>query len=123
MHIYKSYSHPSSRDYFDFTSKLAIGLFTDIHCLLTHSFRVANDNGFQFYGYPVGRHRANGNIRIVMHLLYPPTHCIIEEHLNVTPSVNLDVQLVTNLMKMMEKSCPECLFWHCCCNLPRDLLV
>ena len=80
-----------------------------------HSFRVANDNGFQFYGYPVGRRHTNGNIRVVMCLLYPPTRYIIEEH--------LDVQLVTNLMIMMEKSCPECLFWHRCCDLPRDLPV
>ena len=127
MHIYESYSHPSSCDYFDTTSELAIGLLTEIHCLLTHSFRDANDNGFQFYGYPVGCRHAYGNIRVVMHLLYPATHCIIEEHLDVTPSVNLDVQLVTNLMMMMmmmmEKSCPEHLFWHHCCNLPRDLLA
>ena len=123
MHIYKSYSHPSSCDYFDTSSELATGLLTEIHCLRMHSFRVANDNGFQFYGYPVGCCCTNGNIRVVMCLLYPPTHYIIEEHLDVTPSMDLDVQFVTNLMIMMEKSCPERLFRHHCCDLPRDLLV
>ena len=123
MHIYKGYSHPSSCDYFDISSELAIGLWTEIHRLLTHSFQVANDNGFQFYGYPVGRRCTNGNIRVVMCLLYPPTHYIIEEHLDVTPFMDLDVQLVTNLKIMMEKSCPEHLFWHRCCDLPRDLPV
>ena len=87
-----------------------------------HSFRVANDNVFQFYGYPVGRHHTNGNIRVVMCLLYPPTHYIIEEHLDVTP-MDLDVQLMTNLMIMMEKSCPEHLFQHRCCDLPRGLPI
>ena len=107
MHIHNNYSQPSSCDYFDTTSALAVGLMTEIHSFLTHSFRVANDNGFQFYGYPIGRCHTNGNIRVVMCLLYPPTCYIIEEHLNVTPSIDLDVQLVTNLMMMMEKSCPE----------------
>ena len=69
MQIYKGYSHPSSCDYFDTSSKLAISLLTEIHCHLTHSFQIANDNGFQFYGYPVGRHHTNGNIRVVMCLL------------------------------------------------------
>ena len=57
-----------------------------------------------------------------MCLLYPPTCSILEEHLNVTPSIDLDIQLVTNLM-MMEKSCPECLLRHRCCELPDDLPV
>ena len=79
-----------------------------------HSFQVVNDNGFQFYGYPVGRHHTNGNIRVVMCLLYPPTCYIMEKHLSVTPSMDLDVQLVTNLMLIMEKSCLEHLFQHHC---------
>ena len=123
MHIYKGYSRPSSCDYFDTSSELAISLSTEIHHHLTHSFQVANDNGFQFYGYPVGHCHTNGNVTVVMCLLHPPTCYIIEEHLNVTPSMDLDVHLMTNLMLMMEKSCPECLFWHHCCDLPRDLLV
>ena len=31
-----------------------IDLLTVVHHLLTHSFQIANDNGFQFYGYPLG---------------------------------------------------------------------
>ena len=53
MHTHKNYSQLSSCDYFDTTSTLAVDLMTEIHNLLTHSFRVANDNGFQFYGYPI----------------------------------------------------------------------
>ena len=122
MHIHKIYSQPSSCEYFDTSSKLAVGLMTEIHCLLTHSFHVANDNGFQFYGYPIGHHHTNGKVRVVMCLLYPST-CYIIEHLDVTLSVDLDVQLVTNLMKMMEKSCPEHLLQHRCCDLPSDLPI
>ena len=106
MHIHKNYSQPSSCDYFDTTSALAVELMIEIHNLLTHSFRVANDNGFLFYGYPIGRRHTDGNIRVVVCLLYPSTCSILEEHLNVTPFIDLDVQLVTNLMLMMEKSCP-----------------
>ena len=123
MHIYKGYSHPSTCDYFDTSSKLAISLLTKIHHHLTHSFQIANGNGFQFYGYPVGHHRINGNIRVVMCLLYPPTHYLIEEHLNVTLSMDLNVQLVTILMLMIEKSCPEHLFQHHCCDPPNDSLI
>ena len=123
MHIHKNYSRPSSCDYFDTTSTLAVDLVTEIHNLLTHSFRVANDNGFQFYGYPIGRWHTDGNIRVVMCLLYPPTCSILEEHLDVTPTRYLDIQLVTNLMTMMEKSCPECLLRNRCCELPSDLPI
>ena len=49
-----------------------------------------------------------------MCLLYPPTCSILEEHLDVTPFIDLDVQLVTNLMLMMEKSCPDHLVRHRC---------
>ena len=123
MHIHKNYSQPSSCDYFDTTSALAVELMTEIHNLLTHSFRVANDNGFQFYGYPIGCRHTDGIIRVDMCLLYPPTCSILEEHLDVTPFIDLDVQLVTNLMLMMEKSCPERLLRHCCCEFPGDLPI
>ena len=123
MHIYKGYSHPSSCDYFDISSELAISLLTEIHHHLTHSFQIANDNRYQFYGYPVDCCCPNGNIRVVMCLLYPPTCYLIEEHLNVTPSVDLNVQLVTSLMLMVETSYPEHHFQHHCCDLPSDLLI
>ena len=118
MHIHKHYSRSSSCDYFDTTSASAVEVMTDIHNLLTHVFQVANDNGFQFYGYPIGRHCTDGSIRVVMCLLHPPTYSILEDHFNVTPSLNLDVQLVTHLMLMMEKSCPECILQHYCCRFP-----
>ena len=96
---------------------------TEIHNLLTHSFRVANDNGFQFYGYPIGCRCTDGNIRVVMCLVYPTTCSILEEHLDVTPFIDLDVQLVTNLLLMMGKSCPEHLLLHRCCEFPSDLPI
>ena len=91
MHIYKNYSRSSLSDYLDTSSELAINLLTKIHHHLTHSFQVANDNGFQFHGYPVGQCHINGDISVVMCLFYPPTCCIIEEHLDVTPSMDLFV--------------------------------
>ena len=122
MHIYHTYSRPSVSDYLDTSSELAINLLTKIHHL-THSFRVANDNGFQFHGYPVGRRRINGNISIVMCLYYPPTHCIVERDLDIAPSLNLDEQLITNLMSMMHLCCPERPCHHYCCDLPLNLVI
>ena len=80
---------------------------TEIHALLTHAFHIATDNGFQFFGYPIGHRCTDGSVWVVMCLLYPPPTCsMLEDHLNITPSLNLDVQLVTHLMLMMEKICP-----------------
>ena len=107
MHIYQTYSRPSASDYLDTSSELAIDLLTKIHHHMTHSFLVANDNGFQFHDYPVGQRRVNGDISVLMCLHYPPTHCIMERDFDITPSLDLDEQLITNLMFMMELCCPE----------------
>ena len=39
------------------------------------------------------------------------------------PYLDLDVQLVTHLMLMMEKSCPECIIRNYCCNISNDLPI
>ena len=62
MHIHKQYSRSSACDYFDTTSTLAVTLMAEIHVLLTHTFHIANDNGFQFFGYLIGRKRTDGSI-------------------------------------------------------------
>ena len=123
MHIQKQYSRSSACDYFDTTSTLAITLITEIHVLLTHTFHIANDNGFQFFGYPIGRKRTDGSVQVVMCLFYSPTCSLLEDHLHVTPSLDFDVQLVTQLMMMMEKSCPEHIIRHYCCNFSSDLPI
>ena len=46
MHIYKGYSHPSTCDYFDTSSELAISLLTEIHHHLTHSLLMITDFNF-----------------------------------------------------------------------------
>ena len=120
MYIHKQYSRSSACDYFDATSTLAVTLMTEIHVLLTHTFHIANDNGFQFFGYPIGRKRTDGSVRVVMCLFYPPTCSMLEDYLNVTPLLNLNVQLVTYLMMMMEKNCPERIFQHSCCDFSDD---
>ena len=107
-------------DYLDTDSCLAIDLLTVVHRLLMHSFQIANDNGFQFYGYPLGRLRTNGNIRVLMN---SPTRSLVEMHLDVTPAMDIDVQLVTCLLSLMTDSCPERLFCHLCCDVPDDLFL
>ena len=123
MHIHKGYSGPSLCDYLDTDSCLAIDLLTVVHRLLMHSFQIAKDNGFQFYGYLLGRLHTNGNIRVLMSVLYPPTHSLVETHLDVTPAMDIDVQLVTCLLSLMMDSCPERLFHHLCCDIPDDLFL
>ena len=123
MHIYKGYSCPSACDYLDTDSYIAIDLLTVIHHLLMYSFQIANDNGFQFYGYPLSQLHTNGNIRVVMSVLYPPTHSLVETYLNVTPVMDIDIQLVSCLMSLMMYSCPERLFRHLCCDIPDDLFL
>ena len=59
MHIHKEYSRPSLSDYLDNHSELAVYLLAKITHLLTHSFQVANDNSFQFYGHTLGCHHIN----------------------------------------------------------------
>ena len=120
MHIYKGYSRPSVCDYLDIDSCLAFDLLTVIHHLLMHSCQIANDNGFQFYGYPLGRLHTNGNVRVVMSVLYPPTRSLVETHLDITPTT---IQLVSCLMSLMTDSCPERLFRHLCCDIPDDLFL
>ena len=123
MHIHTCYSRSSASDYLDTESNLAIELLTEVHRILTHSFQIANDNGFQFCGYPLGRLRTNGHIRILMSIFYPPTRTLVETLTDVTPAMDMDVQLVTCLLLLMTDSCPERLFSHLCCDAPGDLFM
>ena len=113
MHIHTRYSHPSASDYLDTDSCLAIDLLTVVHRLLTHSFQIANDNGFQFCGYPLSRLRTNGHI----------TSCLVETDFDVTPAMDINVQLVNHLLSIMTDCCPERLFRHFCCDVPDDLFL
>ena len=123
MHIHTHYSHSSASDYLDTESCLAIDLTTEVRRLLTHSFQIANDNGFQFCGYPLGRLRTNGHIRVLMSIFHSPTCTLVETHTDITPAMDIDVQLVTCLLSLMMDSCPERLFRHLCCDEPDDLFM
>ena len=121
MHIHTCYSRSSASDYLDTESSLAIDLSTEVHQLFTHSFQIANDNGFEFCGYPLGRLRTNGHIRVLMSIFYPPTSTLLETLTDITPAMSIDVQLVTCLLSLMTDSCPEKLFHHLCCTTPAAL--
>ena len=123
MHIHTRYSCSSANDYLDTESSLAVDLSTEVHRLLTHSFQIANDNGFQFCGYPLGRLRTNGHVRVLMSIYYPPTHTLMETLTDITPAMDMDVQLVTCLLSLMTDSCPERLFNHSCCTAPGTLFM
>ena len=123
MHIHTRYSHSSASDYLDTDSCLAIDLTTEVHHLLTHSFQIGNDNGFQFCGYPLGRLCTNGHIRVLMCIFHPRTRTLVETHTDITPAMDIDVQLVTCFLSLMTDSCPERLFRHLCCDVPDDLFM
>ena len=116
MHIYKEFSRHSLADYLDTYSELAVFLLAKITHLLTHSFKIPNDNGFQFHGHSLGCRCTNGNVRVVVCLFYPSTSCIIEDHIDIIPSMDIDVQLLTNLVIMIEKTHLGCSIQHRCCN-------
>ena len=123
MHIHTCYSHSSAGDYLDTESSSAVDLSTEVHRLLTHSFQIANDNGFQFCGYPLGRLCTNGHIRVLMSIFYPPTSTLVEKLTDMTLAMDIDVQLVTCLLSLMMDSCPERLFSHLCCTAPDHLFM
>ena len=54
MHISKEFSRSSLSDYLDTHLELAVFLTARTTHLLTHSFKIANDNGFQFHGHMLG---------------------------------------------------------------------
>ena len=54
MHIHKEFSRPSLADYLDTYSELAVFLIASITHVLTHSFKITNNNGFQFHGHVLG---------------------------------------------------------------------
>ena len=110
MHIHKEFSRHSLADHLDTYSELAVFLLAKTTHLLTHSFKIANDNGFQFHGHALGCQCTNGNVRVVMCLFYPPTSCIIEDHTDIIPFMDIDVQLLTNLVIMIEKLTRDVLF-------------
>ena len=122
MHIHTCYSRSSASDYLDTESSSAVDLSTEVHRLLTHSFQIANDNGFKFCGYPLGQLRTNGHIR-VMSIFYPPTSTLVKTLTDITPTMSIDVQLVTCLLSLMMDSCPERLFSHLCCTTPDNLFM
>ena len=123
MHIHKEYSRPSLADYLDNHSELAVCLLAKTTHLLTYSFQIGNDNGFQFYGHTFGHCCTDGNVSVVMCLFYPPTNCLIEDNIDIIPSMDVDTQLLANLVIMIEKACLGCSIQHRCCNQPLEILV
>ena len=58
-----------------------------------------------------------------MSIYYPPTRTLMETLTDITPAMDMDVQLVTCLLLLMTDSCPERLFHHSCCTTPGDLFM
>ena len=50
-----------------------------------------------------------------MCLFYPPTSCIIEDHIDIIPSMDINVQLLTNLV-MIGKAHLGCSIQHHYCD-------
>ena len=58
-----------------------------------------------------------------MSIFYPPTRTLVETLTDITPAMDIDVQLVTCLLSLMTDSCPERLFSHLCCTAPGNLFM
>ena len=61
MHEHQHCTKHTLSYYLDTNSESAIHLITKVTHVLTHSFWIANDNNFQFYGNVLGL-RTNGNV-------------------------------------------------------------
>ena len=122
MHEHQSCTEHALSSYLDMTSESAILLITKVTHVLTHSFRITNDNSFQFNGFVPGCH-TNGNAQVAMILCYLPTHATLEEHIDILPTLNIDAQLLTNLIIMMEKLNPDLSIRHTCCSHLLETLV
>ena len=105
MQVHQCCSKHSLSYYLDTYSEAALHLITRLTYVLTHSFRIANANNFQFNGFILGC-RANGNARVVMILCCVPTRAVLEEHTDVLPTLDFDAQLLTSLTMMMERLRP-----------------
>ena len=113
IHEHQSYTKHALSYYLDTDSESAILLITQVTHVLTHSFRIANDNSFQFNGFVLGC-CTNGNTQVAMILHYLPTGVALEEHIDILPTLNIDAQLLTNLIIMMEKLNPGLSICHTC---------
>ena len=123
MHIHKEYFRPSLADYLDNHSEVAGCMLAKITHLLTHSFHIANDNGFQFYGHTLGHQCTNVNVCMIMCLFYPPMKCLIEDNIDIIPSMDVDTQLLTYLIAMIKKAHPGGSKQHRCCNQSLEIHV
>ena len=112
MHEHKQYTKHTLSYHLDTCSRPAILLIAKITHILIHSFRIANDNNFQFYANIC----TNGNVQVAMILRYLPTRATCEEHIDVLPTLSIDAQLITNLIIMMEKFNPGLSIHHTCCS-------
>ena len=115
MHEHKQYTKHALSYHLDTCSGPAILLITKIMHILTHSFRIANDNNFQFYGNVFNLH-TNWNVRVAMILHYLPTCTTCEEHIDILPTLSINAQLITNLIIMMKKLNPGLSIHHTCCS-------
>ena len=115
MHKHQSCTIHALSYYLDMDSESAILLITKVTHVLTHSFRITNDNSFQFNSFVLGHH-TNGNAQVAMILHYLPTHVTLEEHIDILPTLNIDAQLLTNIIIVMEKLNSVLSIRHTCCS-------
>ena len=115
MHEHQSCTKHALSYYLDTSSESTILLITKVTHVLTHSFHIANDNNFQFYGNVLGLH-TSGNAQVAVLLCYLPTCATLEKHVDILPTLSIDAQLITNLIIMMEKLNPGLSIHHTCCS-------
>ena len=120
MHIHTHYSGPSASDYLDTDSCLAIELrfIIFLHTL----FKLPMTMVFNFVDTLLADFVLMDTSEFLC-VFYPPTCTLVDTHLDITPAMDIDVQLVACLLSLMTDSCPEKLFHHLCCDVPDDLFM
>ena len=105
MHEAKPFSWLPLWYAYDCSLSLAICTMALIEHCLTHTFSVANDNGFHFHGHALGL-SPNKTVQVIMTLYDPSTCYEVDDHIDVEPYACITDQLLSNLIGQMERLQP-----------------
>ena len=105
MHKSKHFSRLPLGYAYDCSSSLAKCTMALVEHYLTHTFDLANANGFHFYGQTLGL-SLNKTVRVIITLYDPFTCYEVEDLIDVQPYADINTQFLSNLIDQMERLQP-----------------
>ena len=113
MHSGFTFSRTIDSYNYNHTSDKAIWAMSLIDYWVTHSFKVANCNGFSFNAIPLGLSPL-GTLRLFMILYDPRTVLYVSQYEDICLTQDIDAQLLYMLFTLMDH--PNLSFSHDCRN-------